>query len=108
MKHTLTAVALLLATASQASFYTGEQLMQDLEKEGKTEAAVAQGYVIGVFDINDHVAHCVPKGVPTFDLVTAVHRYLRQNPQVRQLQGDLLVTMYLSSKYPCSRPAKAS
>lgn len=110
MKRILTAAALLAAISAQASFFTGNDLLDLL---GGTEAkrGLAIGYIMGSFDVGDQVVHCVPPGVKPMQLVDIIKKFLIEHPEHRHIPGDAAITGIIAGTFPCvtkSKPAGSS
>lgn len=108
-------VCLLIAAAlpsvsASAEFRTGADIKPGLEgwvSEGSTETvrdALAFGYVIGVHDALAGTAVCIGEGVTQRQVVDAVLKFMRGNPEVLGATADRVIAAALEEAWPCPKP----
>ena len=91
-----------------ASFENGNDLYTKLGdfKATPTVSIVAAsagvGYVVGIHDALDGILFCSPNvNLNKMQVVDIVYNYLRDNPQVRQKEGNIVVSAALKQAFPC-------
>jgi hypothetical protein len=105
-------LALLLAAPVSADFIDGYRLSQWLAAKAMLErpsatgaehyaAFTSQGYVMGVADILDGAALCLPQDTTVRQLSTVVERYLHDNPTRLGMAASSLVADALRKQFPC-------
>lgn len=102
LKSLLGAGLLALCGAAHAEFMTGNQLYSKLTSPG-LDQVLGLGYVMGVFDTKRGVDFCPPSEVIAGQVKDIVQGYLERNPQHRQLTGDVLTIVALSSVWSCKQ-----
>ena len=103
-------IALLLVTSNaKAQFLTGNELYARLTSRDTPEKIFAAGYVSGVFDTGHGTFHCATGSNVTIGQVSDIAKnYLEQNPEVRNISADLLVTASFARVWPCSLKKKGT
>jgi Rap1a immunity proteins len=105
-------LALLLAAPISADFIDGHKLSQWLAAKAVLErpsptgaehyaAFTGQGYVMGVADVLDGAALCLPKDTTVRQVSTVVERYLHDNPARLGMAASSLVAEALREQFPC-------
>ncbi|MDI9314113.1 MAG: Rap1a/Tai family immunity protein [Hydrotalea sp.] len=90
---------------AMASFYTGNDLWQfiNADKSDFVDLSVGQGYIAGVVDESDHKYFCVPDGVNAGQIRDMIKKYLENNPAIRHLPANQLITIGLKKVWPCHK-----
>lgn len=91
--------------SAQAQIKTGNRLLQDLNGE-HSERMNAFGYIAGVTDMAQGFVFCGPAGVTLGQVIDMTKLYLENNPSVRQLAADVIVTRVLSATWPCAKKSQ--
>jgi len=110
MKRALVAIALVLGSGAAlgqvGNFYTGNELYKYLSSPNSADQSHALGYIAGVHDVNRvRGEFCIPAGrQPLSQLRDIVTKHLRDNPETRDQDGDLLVATALTRVWPCPKP----
>jgi hypothetical protein len=101
----LLACFLFCSTAHAGIYENGNTLLRDLEgsEMGKMYAL---GYIVGAADAYNEGALCVPQTVTKGQLSDVVHKFLRVNPQHRDLAADVLVLVALGEHWACPKSEK--
>lgn len=105
MKKILAGLLMVPAMAS-AGFHTGNELYSDLLSESVTKRMYGLGYLAGLADYGDSVAHCIPTNVTLGQIQDMAIDYLRKNAENRNLPADILVGMMLIERWPCKNKNK--
>ena len=95
----------LCAGPAHAEFMDGNKLYERMTSGKNTDYAMTLGYIIGVADTMQEVAHCAPPNVTAGQLIDMVKLHLEQNPSQRNRTGDLIVIHVLKTAWPCRRGA---
>lgn len=111
MRHLvcLLIAAALPAVASSAEFRTGADIKTGLEgwvSDRSTETvrdALAFGYVIGVHDALAGTTVCIGEGVTQRQVVDAVLKFMRGNPEVLGATADRVIAAALEEVWPCPK-----
>jgi hypothetical protein len=98
---------LLVSSAAQAQYQTGNTLYSDLTARTSAEKMFALGYVIGVTDAFIGKEVCPPSDVVQGQLMEVVTNYLASRPQIRHQPADLLVVLALRQHWPCREGKKS-
>jgi len=96
----------LLGTNAYAEFMDGNRLYERMTSGKNTDYAMTLGYIIGVADTMQEVAHCAPSNATAGQLVDMVKLYLEQQPSVRNKTADVIVIHVLKTTWPCARGTK--
>ncbi|MGU5678101.1 Rap1a/Tai family immunity protein [Aeromonas allosaccharophila] len=67
------------------------------------DASYCQGYIIGVVDTVDGFFACLPEGVTVGQNVDIVTKYLATHPEIRHMEGSIIVTDALKEFFPCKK-----
>lgn len=102
MRPVVAASTLFIAFSAQASFFTGNDLLEMINGDD-TKRSMAYGYIMGSFDVGDQVAHCAPPGVKALQLVDIVKKFLVDHPEDRHQVGDAIVTGVMAGTFPCAK-----
>lgn len=112
---TAVAVALVLAActvpptkpaASTAAAGTGAALLETLTDEDPEIAAMAAGYVLGVFSLSRAGGmHCAPAGTPMPQVVALAGSYLAQSAEAREQRAVIALTQLFAAAWSCGVPA---
>lgn len=97
----LAIIAALVATTAHAEFLTGNKLRELMENPD--QAAIATGYVMGVFDAGQRAVHCPPAGITGRQVVEITKFYMNANPDRLHHSADSIILVALSSLWPCER-----
>ena len=103
MKHIITALAIFAASTSQAYFYTGNKLLERIQSSDASDRMWAAGYIAGVSDSMDTIAHCVPEGVTLGQLRDFVRAELLNSPAERHDDASIFVGRVLYRTWPCKK-----
>lgn len=101
MKKLILATA-LLAGSAHAEFLTGNELLTRMNGS-TTDQVLALGYVMGVFDAQNHIGFCQPGQVSAGQARDIVKNYLERSPQHRHLTADVLAIVALGTAWPCKQ-----
>lgn len=109
MKKWLIAL-LFVPSIANAEFVNGNDLLSKLKTSDYMDKMYSLGYVIGVFDAGQHVKHCAPNGngINAGQIQDLVQQYLEQNPSLRNLPADALVTDAIRRVWPCKNKSKGT
>ncbi len=103
IKQTLVVITLAVATAANATWFTGNQLLSHMNGE-PFERGGAAGFVTGVASaINGDLA-CIPAGVTVAQMRDMVQRFLQNTPSIRHQAAELIVAAVLVAEFPCQEP----
>jgi hypothetical protein len=107
IKHLLAATAVAVATAANASWFTGNDLLGHLNGE-PFERGGAAGFVTGVASAIDGDLACIPPAVTVAQMRDMVHQTLRNRPDVRHQAAEVIVAAVLMTEFPCkdNKPGK--
>jgi len=110
MKRLLIAAVLLLGFASPgaATFYTGNQLLEDCTSRSVSKRNVCSGYVMAIADAMEENRingwrTCRPTGMMSLQLRDVVIRHLRKSPQHRHHTASSLVAEAFQKAWPCKK-----
>lgn len=104
MKKLLLLLLFSCSTAHAGIYENGNTLLRDMDG---TEMAkmYALGYIVGAADAyNENL--CIPQTVTKGQLNDVVYRFLRVNPQHRDLPADVLVLLSLGEHWACPKKDK--
>ena len=104
MKAFLAGLMFVCAGVHAGVYETGNTLLRDMEgaEMGKMYAL---GYVAGAADAYGGTL-CIPPTVTKGQLNDVVYRFLRINPQHRDLGADVLVLLALGEHWACPKKEK--
>ena len=93
-------------------FRTGEELLADCQSENDAQLAECRGYISGIADVLggsgarvDGLRSCPDRGWGgSENLVKIVVDFLEENPELRSIKADGLVSYALSLNFPCVQP----
>jgi hypothetical protein len=102
IKHLLAAAVLTVATAANATWFTGNQLLDHMNGE-LFERGGAAGFVTGVASVINGDLACIPAGVTVAQMRDMVHQRLRVSPGIRHQEAEVIVAAVLISEFPCGR-----
>ena len=101
-------IVLCIATPAQATFLTGNKLLEFCTKtSAEVNLNACRGYIIGVIDAfeNDQIPTeyklCVPKGVDSGQVADVTRNYLTGHPEKRHLTANSLVWNAINEAWPC-------
>ena len=116
----LAALVLLLPLSAELQFEgetwppfkTGEGLLEDCKSEDKERLALCRGYIVSIADVLggsggriDGLRSCPDKGWGGAEkIVSIVVKFLDENPELRSIKADGLVSYALSLEFPCGQP----
>lgn len=98
----LIVVGMLVAMPAYAEFKDGNKLLSEMNDANIVDDMASLGYVMGVTDAGQGVLHCAPPNVRAGQLRDMVKQYLTDNPSIRHLAGDSIVTHVMKSTWPCT------
>ena len=93
---------LLCCTAAQAEFYTGNDLLRQMNGN-HSEKMSALGYVAGVSDALQKAVHCAPMNVTVGQIHDMFYQHLTSRPEVRHFSADSILANLLKNTWPCRR-----
>ena len=110
----IVAVTLLSSDRADASFQTGNSLLDACVSTQSYPAAICLNYISGVADAASALypaaylgwRFCIPNTATLGQLKEVVTRWLIENPGERHYTGNSLVAHALSERFPCA-PAPA-
>jgi hypothetical protein len=107
IKHLLAATAVAVATAANATWFTGNDLLSHLNGE-PFERGGAAGFITGVASAIDGDLACIPSEVTVAQMRDMVHQRLRNTPSVRHEAAEIIVAAVLMTEFPCrdKKPGK--
>jgi hypothetical protein len=103
MKRLIAAALLVAASTAQAYFLTGNDLLKDIQSTTASDRAFAHGYIGGISDSMDAIAHCVPAGVTLGQLLDLVRAELVNSPSERHNDASIFVGRVLYRTWPCAK-----
>ena len=103
MKHIIAALALVVSTASQAYFYTGNVLLERLQSSDSGDRRVAMAYISGVSDSMSEITHCLPAGVTVGQVRDLVRDELLNSAAERHDDASIFVARVLYRTWPCAK-----
>ncbi len=106
MKKLFTILVCVMSLSAHAQIKTGNRLLQDLNGE-HAERMNAFGYIAGVTDMAQGFVSCSPAGSTLGQVVDMTKLYLENNPAIRHLAADVIVTRVLSSTWPCPKKGQS-
>lgn len=89
---------------ANAEFINGNDLWKYLNDTNYFAKGHSLGYVTGVFDATRNTWHCPPQnggGITAGQVEDIVKQYLTNNPGMRNLPADVLISIALSQVWPC-------
>jgi len=102
----LLAGLMFVCTGVHAGVYeNGNRLLNDIEGTSMSKM-YALGYIVGAADAYGGEALCIPQTVTKGQLNDVVYRFLRINPQHRDLAADVLVFIALGEHWSCPKTDK--
>jgi hypothetical protein len=109
IKHLLAAAVLTVASAANATWFTGNQLLGHMQGE-PFERGGAAGFVTGVASAIDGDLACIPAEVTVSQMRDMVYRTLQNRPDIRHQAAELIVAAVLMEQFPCqeSRPGRGA
>ena len=96
-----------LMPQAKAGFYDGYRLHEFCAAQRITDEVYCMGYIAGVAEALSEgntlygFRACIETGVTKGQITDTVFRFLRNRPEVRDLDGVRLVTEALREAYPC-------
>jgi hypothetical protein len=96
-------VLMFIPAVAHSAFLTGNGLLQRFESTEVTDRLLGLGYVMGVSDAQQGKYHCSGAHVTAGQTRDVVLKYMKDNPQNRDLSADLLVTVSLGIAFPCPK-----
>lgn len=100
IKSALITITLAVATAANASWFTGNDLLNHMQGE-PFEQGGAAGFVTGVASAIDGELACIPPEVTVAQMRDMVHQQLRATPNVRHEAAEVIVAAVLMTQFPC-------
>lgn len=105
MKRIALCLLLGAATAAHAEFLDGNKLLARLKGDAM-DYVNAIGYVTGVYDTMQGVAHCPPNGITAGQVGDMVKQHLEATPELRHRSADIHVVYVLKRAWPCAEQPK--
>ena len=101
IKHLLAAAVITVASAANATWFTGNQILNQIHGE-PFERGGAAGFVTGVASaINGDLA-CIPAGISVGQMRDMVANLLQNNPNIGHQPAEIIVAALLIAEFPCS------
>jgi len=108
-------VVLAASSPATAGFMNGNELWDDLRAAQRIDggknsesdylpAARGIGYVTGVVDALGGSSFCLPDKITVGQIKDIASNWLRDHPDKRHYQAELLVRDAFAEKFPCIRP----
>jgi len=104
MKKLLFLLLFSCSTAHAGIYENGNRLLNDIEGT-ISQQMYALGYITRAADAYNE-ALCIPQTVTKGQLNDVVYRFLRVNPQHRDLPADVLVLLSLGEHWACPKKDK--
>ena len=96
---------------AHAEFINGNELWRHLNDTNYFSKGHSLGYVTGVFDATRGTWHCPPQNggnITAGQAEDIVKQYLTNNPGIRNLPADVLISIALGQVWPCQNKGKKS
>ena len=95
-------------SAPKVTYMKGHQLLSVCTSDDMGVRAMCNGYTMGVYDVSQGIAFngdrfCIPEGVPDFQLVKVVIKYLEEWPEDLHYNAYALIQFALVSAFPCNK-----
>ena len=103
MKRFISIALLTVSTAASANYYTGNDLLERMNKRDTTTEMLVLGYVAGVSDFARGDLHCAPLSVTLGQMRDISHQRLLRDPSTRHRSASLLVALALMEVWPCEK-----
>jgi len=103
MKKLIAIALFTLSTAASANYYTGNDLLEHMNKRESANEMLVLGYVAGVSDFARGDLHCAPLNVTLGQKRDVVHQRLLRDPSTRHRSASLLVALALMEIWPCEK-----
>ena len=108
MKKLLVALLASVSMMAHAVFFSGNDLLSEIQSDSSVKRMVALGFVMGVHDAMEGEYICSGSNVTAGQLRDVVQQGLQNNPKDRNLSASLLVMVYLGEAFPCSKKGRSS
>jgi hypothetical protein len=104
MRSLVAGLMFVCASVHAGVYENGNTLLRDMDgtEMGKMYAL---GYIVGAADTYNETL-CIPQTVTKGQLNDVVYRFLRINPQHRDLAADVLVLLALGEHWTCPKKEK--
>lgn len=97
-------IAFLLSPGkSNAGFLSGNTLLEKQNSSEVLDRMHALGYVMGVIDVYSEVTICPPANIPLGQFNDMIKNYLSNNPEIRHLPADILISIAIENVWPCKK-----
>jgi hypothetical protein len=103
MRKLIAASLLALCANAHAEFRDGNDLYEDIRNSSYYMQGVAMGYIMGVTDSLRGITHCIAENATAGQIQDMVKQYLEENPGVRHLTANVLISRVLSRTWPCPK-----
>lgn len=105
MKKALLLLLVFFSLTAHADFYDGNRLYElgktlDTDHENYSQTIFFTGYVSGVIDACNGMFLLIPPNVTVGQLSSIVEKYLRENPERRNLAGAVVVYHAIATAFP--------
>ena len=102
------AVTLLVPAIASAEFWSGNDLLAKIKSVEAGDRIQAVGYVMGVFDATNGVAHCGANfpNITSGQTRDVARQYLEMNPGTRDVIADVLLRAAFAANWPCPEKKK--
>jgi hypothetical protein len=106
IKHLLATAVIAVATAANASWFTGNDLLGHMHGE-PFERGGAAGFVTGVASAIDGDLACIPAEVTVSQMRDMVNRVLQNRPEIRHEPAEVIVAAVLMERFPCKESRRS-
>ena len=110
MRKIIIATMIALSTPVHAEFMTGNLLYNRMTSGKDTDKLMSIGYVMGVFDATNNVAHCGGNlaNIMSGQAHDVAKQFLEANPSTRDLFADVLLRAAFAKAWPCAEKKKGA
>lgn len=110
MRQIIIATMIVLSTPAHAEFMTGNLLYNRMVSNERADHLLALGYVMGVFDATNNVAHCGGnlENIMSGQARDVAKQFLEANPSTRDLFADVLLRAAFAKAWPCAEKKKGA
>ena len=102
MKRLLLAISTTVCFSVHAEFKDGNKLLSDMTGSHGNQM-LALGYVMAVADALGGITHCAPENVTAGQLHDMTKKFLEENPAVRHVSADAIISRLLTRMWPCEK-----
>ncbi len=105
MKKVLISLSiLLLSSAVNAGWKTGNTLKAQCDSTSVSEAMFCMGYIVGAVEVMESLKYvCTPAGVTQGQLRDIFVKFVNSNPEKAHKDADLLILDSMTASFPCPK-----